>query len=103
MPRPQMVTRSFHVTVVRYLQYEEKTETVKEAVTQILKSFKTDELLLKYLKERSQPGSIPVKIISTSTKEVLKGMTPEYFYKQSQELEDRNTNRIKKKERTTKK
>lgn len=94
MPRPRMVTRTFDVTTCHYLEYNEKTEAVSEVTKDIVKSFNSYERLLKYLQTISKPPHVPIKIISTEEKRVFKGMTPEYFYSQSKELENRN-NKVK--------
>lgn len=101
MPRPRMITRTFDVTICHYLEFNEETEVVTEVTKDIVKPFNSSESLLKYLQSVSKPGYIPIKIISTEEKRVFKGMSPEYFYSQSKELENRN-NKVKERKKRKK-
>lgn len=101
MPRPRMVTRTFDVTVCYFLEFNEETETVTEVTKDVVKSFNSSGGLLKYLQSVSKPGHVPIKIICTEEKRVIKGMSPEYFYSQSKELENRN-NKVKERKKKKK-
>lgn len=95
MPRPIMITRTFNVAVCTVLTYNEKSEETAQKVFEVVKPFSSNEKLLQYLKDQhGKTGIIPIKILDVEYKKVLKGMTPEYFFSQSKELENRN-NKVK--------
>ena len=96
MPRPNMITRTFRVAVCKVLMYNEDINQTEEKTFDVVKPFSSNEKLLQYLKEsQGKTRNIPIKILDVNYKEVLKGMSPEYFYTQSKELENRN-NKVKK-------
>ena len=99
MPRPNMITRTFKVTVCTVLTYNEVTEQTEQKTYNVVKPFSDNDKLLQHLKDnQGKSSNIPIKILDVKYKEVLKGMTPEYFYTQSKELENRN-NKVKERKR----